>query len=259
MKSLLHIGGLAVVFAVTAVGTVFAQDPMAPAKPNVSFPGPGGITLQGYLSLPAGSGPAPGVLMVHEWWGLNRDITLLADALAKEGYVVLAADAFRGSVAQTPADAMKQVSGTPREQVAADLDAALGVLRSHARVDPKRVASLGFCFGGTQSMFMGTRNPELAAVVIFYGSGPIADVNQLGSMREAGPVLGIYGEQDTNIPVAQVRSFESALRAKGVEHTITVYPGVGHAFVKSSTYRDGGTAEKAWRQMLAFLRQTLKG
>jgi carboxymethylenebutenolidase len=246
-------------FAAAEASPVFAQNPMDPAKPNVSYPGPGGITLHGYLALPPGSGPAPGVLMVHEWWGLNRDITLLADALANEGYVVLAADAFRGSVAQTPADAMKQASQTPCEQIAADLDTALDFLRSHARVDPKRVASLGFCFGGTQSMFMGTRNPELAAVVIFYGSGPIADMHQLGSMREAGPVLGIYGEQDTNIPVAQVRSFESALKARGVEHTIAVYPGVGHAFVKSSTYQDGGTAEKAWRQMLAFLRQTLKG
>jgi carboxymethylenebutenolidase len=196
--------------------------------------------------------------MVHEWWGLNRDITLLADALAKEGFVVLAADTFRGGVAQTPDQAMKLVSSTPVEQIAADLDAALAFLRSQPRVDPDRVASLGFCFGGTQSMFMGTRDPELAAVVIFYGPGPIADASRLGSMRQAGPVLGIYGEQDPNIPAAQVKAFQNALSAAGVDNTITVYAGVGHAFVKSTTYRDGGAAEKAWEQMVAFLKQNLK-
>jgi carboxymethylenebutenolidase len=171
--------------------------------------------------------------------------------------VVLAADAFRGSVAQTSADARKQVTETPREQIAADLDAALDFLRSHPRVDADRVASMGFCFGGTQAMYMGTRNPELAGVVIFYGSGPIQEASQLGSMKDAGPVLGIYGKEDGGIPVDQVRKFEDAMEARGVENTITVYPGVGHAFVKSNTYRNGGAAEQAWNQMVNFLKTTL--
>ena len=126
-----------------------------------------------------------------------------------------------------------------------------------SEVDAERVASLGFCFGGTQSMYMGTRNPELAAVVIFYGSGPIQDAAQLGSMGEAGPVLGIYGEKDRGIPVEQVRNFESALNSRDVENTITVYPGVGHAFVKGDTYQSGGAPQQAWDQMVGFLRNTL--
>ena len=173
--------------------------------------------------------------------------------------MVLAADAFRGRVAQTADEARKQTAETPREQIATDLDAALNYLREHPRVDPQRVASLGFCFGGTHSMRMGTRNPQLASVVIFYGGGPIQDVRQLGSMREAGPVLGIYGEKDAGIPVEQVRNFENALRSAGVQNTVTVYPGAGHALVKSSTYQDGGTAEMVWRQMLAFLKENLQG
>ncbi len=107
-------------------------------------------------------------------------------------------------------------------------------------------------------MYMGTRDPELAAVVIFYGPGPIDNASRLGSMREAGPVLGIYGEQDPNISATQVQAFQKALNAAGVQNTITVYPGVGHAFVKSTNYRDGSAAEKAWDQMVAFLKQTLK-
>jgi len=242
-----------------AAGPAFAQDPMAPAQANVRFAGPGGVTLRGYLAVPPGAGRHPAVLMIHEWWGLNQDIAALADALAAQGYVVLAADTFRGSVAATADQAMKQVTGTPPAQIAADLDAALDFLRSHSRVDAQRVAALGFCFGGTQSMWQGTRRPELAATGSFYGSGPIQDAAQLGSMGRGGPVLGIYGEQDGNIPVAQVRDFEQALRSKGVRATITIYPGVGHAFVKSSTYRNGAAAEQAWKQMVAFLNGALKG
>ncbi len=245
--------------AMLSAGLAFAQDPMAPGRTTASFPGPGGVTLKGYLAQPQGSGPHPAVLLIHEWWGLNQDVTLLADALAQEGYLVLAADAFRGSVAATPDQAMKLVTETPREQIAADLDAALRFLRSHPQSDPRRVASVGFCFGGTQAMFQGTRRPELAATVIFYGPGPIGDTAALGSMGKSGPVLGIYGEQDSSIPAAQVQAFENALKSRGLDYTITVYPGVGHAFVKSNTYRNGAAAEQAWKQMVAFLAGALKG
>lgn len=250
--------GLIAILLLGAGGLAYAENPLDPAETNVSFPGSNDVILRGYLAKPDGRGPFPAVVMIHEWWGLNQDVVKLAHALAAEGHVVLAADAFRGSIARTPADARKQVTNTPREQIAADLDAALDYLRSHPQVDSRRVASLGFCFGGTQSMYMGTRNPDLAAVVIFYGGGPITDPKQLGTMKAAGPVLGIYGQEDGGIPVDQVRAFENALKAGSVEHTITIYPGVGHAFVKSTTYRDGGTAEKAWRQMVDFLNKTLK-
>jgi carboxymethylenebutenolidase len=77
-------------------------------------------------------------------------------------------------------------------------------------------------------------------------------------MRAAGPVLGIYGEEDGNIPVEQVRAFEQALESLNVENTVTIYPGVGHAFVKSDTYNSGGAPEDAWNQMVTFLNRHLK-
>ncbi|MFP4563260.1 MAG: dienelactone hydrolase family protein [Spirochaetia bacterium] len=257
MKSTLLFLFIIPALLITAEGIAFAQDSMSPADTNVTYPGPDGVTLEGYLAVPSGSGRLPAVLMIHEWWGLNRDTALLADALAEEGFVVLAPDAFRGSVAQTPSKARSQISETPQEQIAADLDAALEYLKAHGRSDPDRIASLGFCFGGTQSMYMGTRRPELAAVVIFYGSGPIRDPEELGSMRRAGPVLGIYGEEDGSIPVSSVREFESALDERNVENSILIYEGVGHAFVKSDTYDNGGTAERAWRKMVSFLKDNL--
>ncbi len=246
------------VFALSA-GMAFAQDILEPGRTYVTYPGPGGVELHGYLALPPGSGPYPAVLMIPEWWGLNHDITLLADALAKEGFLVLAPDAFRGSVATTSEQAMKQVTSTPPAQIASDLDAAMNFLRSHPLADAQRVATLGFCFGGTQAMYQATRQANLEATVIFYGPGPIANASALGSMGKNGPVLGIYGGEDPNIPLDQVQAFENALKSRGVDETVTVYPGVGHAFVKSDTYQNGAAAQQAWKQMVAFLEGALKG
>jgi len=245
---------LCAVFIIQA-GIVSAQTLGSPAATNVSFKAADNTTLKAYLALPSGKGPFPAVLMIHEWWGLTHNIRLLADALAAQGYVVLAADGFRGSVAQTPDQALKLVQGTPATQVAADLDAALSYLRSRSEVDRTRVVSLGFCFGGTQSMYMGTRVVGLSAVIIFYGSGPITEASRLGTMT--GPVLGIYGEKDSNIPIDQVKAFERALSVKGVKYTVTVYPGMGHAFVTADNYNKPGEPGNAWKQMLDFLKNTI--
>jgi len=243
--------------ALALAGVAYAEDLTDPATTNVSFQGPGGVTLHGYLATPQSSGRLPAVLMIHEWWGLNRDITHLADALAAQGFVVLAADGFRGGLAKDAPGATKLVTQTPGQQISGDLDAALAYLESLPSVDPARVASLGFCFGGTQSMYMGTRDPGLAAVVILYGPGPIQDAARLGKMKEAGPVLGIFGQEDPNIPTDQVKAFAAALNAAGVPNTVTIYPGVGHAFVKTATYQDGKAAQQAWQQVVDFLRAKL--
>lgn len=244
-----------VLLAIT--GTVSAQnggvDPAGPGETNVTYRASDGTMLQGYLAQPAGEGPHPAVLMIHEWWGLNVDTTILADALAAEGYVVLAPDAFRGSLARTSQEAMAQLRSTPSEQIAADLDAALDYLMSHPAVDADRVASMGFCFGGTQSMYLGTRAEGLSAVITFYGSGPIQEPAQLGRIPDNAPVLGIFGEDDRSIPVAEVRGFQRALNHAGVRNEIEIYPSVGHAFVKSNTYNRGGAPQQAWERLVAFL------
>ncbi|MFP4407290.1 MAG: dienelactone hydrolase family protein [Spirochaetaceae bacterium] len=247
------------VLVLLAPAVLFAQeDPADAARTNVTYPAADGTTLRGYLARPSGSGPFPGVLMIHEWWGLNVDTARLADALAEEGFVVLAPDAFRGSLAKTPQEAMAQLRSTPREQIASDLDSALEFLRNHSAVEEEIVATMGFCFGGTQSMHLGTRAEGLAAVVTLYGSGPIQEASRLGNLPENAPLLGIFGEEDDSIPLSEVRGFEEALQEADVEHTVTIYPGVGHAFVKSTTYDRGGAPEEAWNQLVSFLNSELK-
>ncbi|MBN1411875.1 MAG: dienelactone hydrolase family protein [Spirochaetales bacterium] len=256
MKKVLLIASIVIIAGISCVTT--NGDPADPGETNVTYKAEDGTDLKAYLVKPSGEGPFPAVIMIHEWWGLTRNITRMADVLSREGYAVLAVDAFRGkAVAKTPDEAMKLVQGTPMDQIQGDLLAAVSYLGKDKDIDAKRIASLGFCFGGTQSMYLGTKGLNLAAVVIFYGSGPITDPAKLGNMANNGGILGIYGEEDTNIPVKAVNDFKKALAEKKIPATITLYPGVGHAFVNTGTYQSG-TAAEAWGQAVAFLDEKLK-
>ncbi|MEZ4510643.1 MAG: dienelactone hydrolase family protein [Chloroflexota bacterium] len=225
---------------------------------NVTYSGSDGSTLHGYLAVPEGDGPHPAVLLIHEWWGLNEGITILANALAREGYVVLAADAYRGEVTTLFPRALWLRLTTPGEQIFADVDAALAHLRGLANVDPNRVASMGFCFGGGQSLQLGMRQSEkLSATIIYYGS-VVTDLEVLRASYPAEPVFGVFGEEDQQILPADVLEFEANLNTLNIENEITIYPGVGHGFLNEENYDQPGTAMDAWQQTLAFLNETLK-
>jgi carboxymethylenebutenolidase len=267
LKAALLVILLVIGLAIAGVAGVIIFDSLAPAQrvsdfANVTFTGPDGTELQGYLARPAGKvpeQPGPAVVMVHEFFGMNADIIKKADLLAEQGYTVLAADSYRGQTSALIPRAIWLVLSTPRERIALDLDAAYAYLAGLPGVDAAKIGAVGFCFGGTQVMLMGTRNPDLAANVIFYGSGPITDPALLGQIGASGPVLGIFGEMDNSIPLSEVSGFELALNARGVQNTITVYPGVGHAFVNTETIAQPGAAQDAWRQMLEFLKASLQG
>lgn len=247
---------------VALTGCVSIEDAVkTPPETNVTYSAtdPDGelVELSGVLALPEGEGRFPAVMMIHEWWGLNQDVVIMARALAEEGYVVLAPDAFRGELATSVAGAISLNRNTSEEQIFGDLDAALAYLRDHEAVDPDRVATMGFCFGGRQAMHLGIRNQGLAAVVTLYGSGLVTDREMLGYLPENDPILGIFGEDDRSIPLSEVDAFGDALASEGADVTITVYPDVGHAFVKSSTFGNDGQAGEAWAQIVAFLEQAL--
>jgi carboxymethylenebutenolidase len=120
-------------------------------------------------------------------------------------------------------------------------------------VDPDRIGVLGYCFGGGMALAYATRQSALAATVVYYGS-LITDPAGFGALTQTrGPVLGIFGEEDQQIPVREVRAFEQALSAAGIEHQVTIYPGVGHAFVQPKALAVPGPAQDAWAETLAFL------
>jgi carboxymethylenebutenolidase len=214
-----------------------------------------GIDYKGYYAKPrdaSSSKTYPGVIMIHEWWGLNDGIRDAAEMLAGQGYQVIAVDLF-GSVASTSDAARVQVSSLDQAKALANLKAAADFLRGNGAT---KIASLGWCFGGGQSLQLSLSGEELDATVIYYGN-LVTDRNQLQKIK--WPVLGVFGDKDTSIPVSTVTDFKDSLTFLGTTNEIYVYPGVGHAFANPSgaNYAPRETAD-AWGKTLAFLNKNLK-
>ena len=200
---------------------------------------------------------APGIVMIHEWWGLNDNIKEMARQMASEGYVVLAVDLYNGEVAtnSSQAGAMAgQVRNNPGTAIE-NLQDAVSYLRSHESVRADSIGSLGWCFGGGWSLQLAL-NDELQATGIYYG-GLVTDPDELSSID--WPVLGIFGGADSSIPVEQVREFEQALGENGIENEIYIYNDVGHAFANPSgaNYAAEATMD-AWQKTLLFFDKHLK-
>ncbi len=220
---------------------------------NVTYTDQDGTELIGYLAQPEGEGPFPGILLIHEWWGLNEGMTVLADALAAEGYVVLAPDAYRGNVtAQFPRALWLRLT-TPEDQVFNDVDAAFAHLMSLKNVDNERLAAMGFCFGGGHSLQLGMRQSENLPLTIIYYGAVVTDPDLLRPLTEGQGVLGVFGEDDQSIPVDGVLEFEAALNSLDIPNQVTIYEGVGHAFLTEDNYNQPGAAGEAWQQTLQFL------
>lgn len=221
---------------------------------NVRIDGPAG-GVHAYRADPPGEGPHPAVVMIHEFWGLRRDVAGKADALAQRGYVVVAPDTFRGvSVDAVPA-AIWNVVSTRRSRVDADLRAVVDALAADPAIEAEKIVVMGFCYGGGAALRYALSDDRLAGTGVFYGT-PIDDPGRLADLP--GPVLGVFGAEDRQIPVAEVRAFEDALADAGVPHEIHLFDGVGHAFVGSiDEIRAGGPPGRAWDTFLAWLAETL--
>lgn len=251
------IGAIILIFAgIIIYEGLFGQD--STEYTNVTYTDADGTELHGYLAQPQEPGSYPAVLLIHEWWGFNEGMTLLADALAEEGYVVLAADAYRGEVTDQVPRALWLRLTTPEEQVFNDVDAALAYLMQQGNVDPQKIASMGFCFGGGHSLQLGMRESENLALTILYYGAVVTDPELLRPLTDNQPVLGIFGADDASIPTAEVLEFEAALNSLDIPNEITIYDGVGHAFLTEENYNLPGAAGDAWQQTLAFLETNLK-
>ncbi len=211
---------------------------------------------KGYLARPSAEGEYPGVIMIHEWWGLNDNIKDTARQLASNGYTVLAVDLYNGQVAEDSGRA-RELSGEVRAnpgKAVENMMAAADYLRENHNAD--KMASLGWCFGGGQSLQLALSGEDLDATVIYYGS---LTSNETELSKLNWPVLGVFGEEDTSIPVSSVKEFGSALDKIGVANEIYIYPGVGHAFANPTGMNYAAEETKdAWEKTLAFLNKSLK-
>ena len=216
----------------------------------------GGEAVEGYLARPAaGAEGAPGVIVIHEWWGLNDNVETMARMLAQQGYQALAVDLYNGASADSPA-AARELMGAVDAATAKD-----NLRQAHAYLSEKlgasRVGVIGWCFGGAWSLQTAlTLGGDLDAAVIYYGR-LLTDESELAKLE--APVLGLFGSEDQGIPVASVREFEAALAKLGKPASIHVYEGADHAFANPSGQRyEPQAAKDAWAKTTAFLEEHLK-
>jgi carboxymethylenebutenolidase len=228
------------------------------ATSEVQYATVDGRPVTGYLARPATADrPLPGLIVIHEWWGLNDNIRAMTRRLAGEGYAALAVDLYGGQAAADPDTAFKLMTAANERPAAAEdnLRQAYAYLAEQLRAPA--VGSIGWCFGGGWSLSTALLLPDrLDAAVIYYGH-LVTDPERLATLEM--PILGLFGEQDQGIPLESVRAFEAALRGLGKEAKIVVYPGADHAFANPSgrNYQPEA-AEKAWLETVAFLEGALK-
>ncbi|MDQ3367836.1 MAG: dienelactone hydrolase family protein [Myxococcota bacterium] len=202
-----------------------------------------------YLALPAGPGPHPGILVIHEWWGLNPNIEHWADRLASAGWAAVAVDLY-GRVATTRDEAMAAMKAVDPAKAKATIAAGLELLTKDPRISAPVTATIGWCFGGAWSLQAAIAQPELDGAIIYYGHLE-TDPTKLAPIKAR--LLGVFGTRDEGIPLAEVDKFEAALKQVGVRAEIHRYDAV-HAFANPSNPKyDEASAADAWTKVLAFL------
>ena len=211
-------------------------------------------TSVGYLARPVSEESFPGVIMIHEWWGLNDNIKEMAEKLASHGYVVLAVDLYDGQVATTSEEARKLVTSFDKNNGIRNMNSAISYLNEN--YSPEKIGSIGWCFGGGQSLNLALSNNTLDATVIYYGS-LVTDTETLSAIN--WPVLGIFAELDKGITVDTVHAFENSLNQLEIQNEVIIYPGVDHAFANPSGNSYAPEASQdAWQKTLEFLQSNLR-
>jgi dienelactone hydrolase len=228
-----------------------------------------GVALEGHLAYDSSvSGKRPGILVVHEWWGLNDYARSRADKLARMGYVAFALDMYgKGKSTEHPDQAaawMKAVN-TNMDQWLQRAVAGLEVLKRHPQVDPRRLAAIGYCFGGATVQVLAYGGTKLKGVVSFHGSliPPSADQ----AARTDARILICHGAQDPmNAPEA-VSTYVNAMNATTIDWQLIAYGGTRHSFTNPDADKRGMAAlayspsadRRSWQHMTNFLDEVLAG
>ncbi|MGF1666693.1 MAG: dienelactone hydrolase family protein [Acidimicrobiia bacterium] len=191
-------------------------------------------TIDGYLALPPGTGPFPAVVVLHEAFGLNADIRLIADRLAVAGYVAMAPDLLEGGRLACMAQAMKALQAG-RGVLADVAEEVVDWLSARSDVAAGRIGAIGFCMGGGFAYLLGLTG-KLSAVAPNYGQPP----KDLDRLEASCPVVASYGGKD-KVYRKHAARVEAALDLVGIPNDVKLYPEAGHSFMNDS---DGHTLIK---------------
>jgi len=223
---------------------------------TVNVPRPAGRQMAAYFARPDGPGPFPGVVIIHEIFGLNDNIREIAQRFAHEGYAALAVDLFStGSRAACLARIFYGMLMRPLENgVVGELRGALEFLRRRPQVDARRVGAIGFCMGGSYALQLACVAEGMRAASVFYGMNP----RPLETVARACPIVGNYPENDFTANAA--RQLEPMLEKFHIPHDIKLYPGARHSFFndQGQAYHAEAAAD-SWKRTLGFFNTHLKG
>ena len=225
----------------------------------------GGVALKGYFAFDdALTGRRPGVIVVHEWWGLNDYAKKRAKMLAELGYVAFAADMYGDGKVTTHA---KQASQW-KNQITNNIEGwqkrallGLDILRKHEFVDPTRMAAIGYCFGGATVMQLAYSGADLSGVVSFHGSLPIPTEEQ--AVNTKASVLIAHGSDDKFVPADHIAKFMDSVSKAGIDWQMTYYSGARHGFtnpdadsfgVEGLQYNERAD-RRSWEHMQVFFEE----
>ncbi|HET6460188.1 MAG TPA: dienelactone hydrolase family protein [Syntrophales bacterium] len=226
-----------------------------------------GVVMKGYLAYDENiKTKRPGVLVVHEWWGLNDYARKRALMLAELGYAALAVDMYgEGKVATHPDEAGKFSSELMKnfDVGKARFMAAMDFLKGEPTVDPARIAAIGYCFGGGIVLNMARQGVDLRGVASFHGNLTAVKPAQPGSVK--AKILVLHGADDKFVTKGQVEAFENEMKAAGADFKFVSYPGAGHSFTNPDADELGkkynipiaynrDADKKSWEELKKFLR-----
>ncbi len=229
----------------------------------------GGVTFQGYLAWDAAAkGKQPGVLVVHEWWGLNDYARKRAEQLAGLGYVAFACDMYGGGKTTEHPKEAGQFATEVRKNVAGwqgRAQAGLKVLTDQPQVDASRLAAIGYCFGGSTALQLAYTGANLKAVVTFHAALPVPDPEQARAIK--AKLLVNHGAADKFIPEEVAVKFRAALEEAHVGYAMVYLGGATHSFTVPDIDKRGvpGLAynaaadHRSWQDMLLLFRDVFDG
>lgn len=209
----------------------------------------------GYAALPDGNGPYPGVVVIHEAYGLNEHIKDITHRFARSGYAALAVDLFsnRNRALCMARYMTGMLRGSVNRAGIGDLRAALTHLAAIPEVDPLRIGAIGFCMGGGFAVAWACTDDRLKAIAPFYATNP----RPIDAVKRACPVVGSYPGND--FTARSGRALDVALDRYGIDHDIKTYPGARHSFFKETgrSY-DRAAAEDSWSRVMTFFGSHLR-
>ncbi len=248
--------------------SLFAVNVQAEVRTEVVEYKQGETVLEGYIAYDdAIKGKRPGVLIVHEWMGVNNYVKKRAEQIVKLGYVAFAADIYGKGVRPKNRDeaaAESKKYKTDRQLMRNRVNAGLDVLKNHKLVDIKHTAAIGYCFGGTTVLELARSGADVNGVVSFHGGLDSLNPNDAKNIK--GKVLALHGGDDPFVPAEQVAAFQDEMRKAGVDWNMVIYGGAVHSFTNPESGNDNskGAAynekadKRSWEDMKQFFSEIFK-